>query len=163
MLPAASRAEGADNPVKSSAVVSLDAPDWLVARDPKNIGQQEHWCREPRGDAKRVRVPGIFQEALGDYHGVAWYWRDFAAPASPHPDGRYLLRFWMVDYLADVWLNGVHVGRHEGGEEAFTFDVTAAIKPGAANRLAVRVLNPTTQPIDGMALRLVPGRNKTIT
>jgi hypothetical protein len=160
LLPAAPWAEGADSPVKSSAVISLDAPDWLVARDPKNVGQQEQWCHQPRGDAKRVRVPGIFQEALGDYHGVAWYWRDFTAPVSPHPDGRYLLRFWMVDYLADVWVNGIHFGRHEGGEEAFTFDVTAAVKPGAANRLAVRVLNPAAQPIDGMALRLVPGRNK---
>ncbi len=161
MLPAVSRADGAENTaVKSSTIVSLDAPDWLVAHDPKNVGRQEQWWLAPRADAKRVRVPGIFQEALGDCHGVAWYWRDFAAPLNPHAESRYLIRFWMVDYLADVWLNGVHVGRHEGGEEAFVFDVTKAIKPGAANRLAVRVLNPTSQAIEGMALRLVPGRNK---
>ena len=162
LLPAASRAEGAENQaVKASTVVLLDAPDWLVAHDPKNVGRQEQWWLVPRADAKRVRVPGIFQETLGDCHGVAWYWRDFTAPVNPHPEGRYLIRFWMVDYLADVWVNGVHVGRHEGGEEAFVFDVTNAIKPGAANRLAVRVLNPTSQPIEGLALRLVPGRNKT--
>ena len=161
VLPAVSRADGAENTaVKSSTIVSLDAPDWLVAHDPKNVGRQEQWWLAPRADAKRVRVPGIFQEALGDCHGVAWYWRDFAAPLNPHAESRYLIRFWMVDYLADVWLNGVHVGRHEGGEEAFVFDVTKAIKPGAANRLAVRVLNPTSQAIEGMALRLVPGRNK---
>lgn len=53
------------------------------------------------------------------YHGVAWYWRDFAAPANPHQDGRYWLRFWAVDYKADVWLNGVPVGGHEGGETPF--------------------------------------------
>jgi hypothetical protein len=145
---------------KSTAMVSLDAPDWLVAHDPKNVGQQEQWWLTPHADAKRGRVPGIFQEAIGDCHGVAWYWRDFAAPVNPHAQGRYLLRFWMVDYLADVWLNGVHVGRHEGGEEAFVFDVTNAVKPGAANRLTVRVLNPAAQLIDGMALRLVPGRNR---
>jgi hypothetical protein len=161
LLPAGSRAKGAEDLApRSSTVVSLDAPDWLVAPDPKNVGRQAQWWRAPRADARRVRVPGIFQEALGDYHGVAWYWRDFAAPANPRPQGRYLLRFWMVDYLADVWLNGIHVGRHEGGEEAFVLDLTDAIKPGAPNRLAVRVLNPTAQPIDGMALRLVPGRNK---
>ena len=84
----------------------------------------------------------------------------FHRPGQSCAEGRYLIRFWMVDYLADVWLNGVHVGRHEGGEEAFVFDATNAIKPGAANRLAVRVLNPTSQAIEGMALRLVPGRNK---
>jgi hypothetical protein len=100
------------------------------------------------------------QEALPDHHGVAWYWRDFTPAANPHREGRYLLRFWMVDYLADVWLNDVHVGRHEGGEEAFVLDVTDAIKPNAANRLAVRVLNPTGQLIDGIILGQAPGRNK---
>ena len=61
-------------------------------------------------------MPWIIQEAFPGYHGVAWYWRDFNAPANPHAGGRYLLRFWAVDYLAEVWLNGVHVGGHEGGE-----------------------------------------------
>jgi len=31
----------------------------------------------------------------------------------------------------------------------FVFDVTEAIKPGSSNRLAIRVLFPDTQPIDG--------------
>ena len=57
----------------------------------------------------------------------------------------------LVDYLAEVWLNGVKVGGHEGGEGVFVLDVTHAIKPGK-NRLAVRVLNPTNEPIDGIAL-----------
>ena len=86
------------------------------------------------------------------YHGVAWYWRDFTPPANPHAQGRYLLRFWNVDYLADVWLNGVHVGRHEGACEPFVLDVTDAVKPQAVNHLAVRVLNPTNEPIDGITL-----------
>ncbi len=51
-----------------------------------------------------------------------------------------------MDYKADVWLNGVLVGGHEGGETPFTLDVTEAIKPLATNRLAVRVLNPTNEP-----------------
>ena len=40
-----------------------------------------------------------------------------------------LLRFWQVDYLADVWVNGVHVGQHEGGEDPFVCDVTDASSP----------------------------------
>ena len=49
-----------------------------------------------------------------------------------------MLRFWAVDYLAEVWLNGRRVGAHEGGETPFVLDVTDAIKPGEGNRLAVR-------------------------
>ena len=52
--------------------------------------------------------------------------------------------------LAEVWLNGVPVGQHEGGEDPFVLDVTEAIKPQATNRIAVRVLNPSYEPIDGI-------------
>ena len=137
---------------RSSSVVSLDGPGWLLATDPKNVGREQKWWEKPVAEAKAARVPGILQEAFPTYHGVAWYWRDLTPPANPHAQGRYLLRFWNVDYLADVWLNGVHVGRHEGACEPFVLDVTEAVKPQAVNRLAVRVLNPTNEPIDGIKL-----------
>ena len=117
----------------SSTVVSLDGDQWLLATDPTNVGRGEEWFKTPRAEAKSTNVPWIIQDAFPGYHGVAWYWRDFAAPANPHTQGRYLLRFWAVDYKGDVWLNGVQVGGHEGGETPFTLDVTEAIKPGAPN------------------------------
>ena len=138
---------------RSGLVVSLDGT-WLLAPDPQNVGRQEKWWEKPAAGAKPTKVPWIIQDAFPGYHGVAWYWRDFTAPANPHVEGRYLLRFWAVDYLAEVWLNGVAVGGHEGGEGPFVLDVTAAIKPGQPNLLAVRVLNPTNEPIDGIALPL---------
>jgi hypothetical protein len=63
--------------------------------------------------------------------------------------------------LADVYLNGQPVGRHEGAEDPFELDVTEAIRPGAGNLLAVRVLNPTHEPIDGLALAATPRSCKT--
>jgi hypothetical protein len=75
---------------------------------------------------------------------------------------RYLLRFWAVDYMADVWLNDVYVGGHEGGETPFVLDVTEVINPLEKNRLAVRVLNPTNEPIDGIVLNETPHRSKAI-
>ena len=86
----------------------------------------------------------------------------FAAPARPDAGGRYLLRFWAVDYLAEVWLNGAPVGGHEGGETPFVLDVTAAIRPGQHNLLAVRVLNPTHEPIDGIVLNQTAHRCKVM-
>lgn len=148
--------------VAPTQVISLDGSDWLLAPDPKNVGRQEQWWQAPRPEAKRTKVPWIIQDAFPGYHGVAWYWRDFVAPANPRPGGRYLLRFWAVDYLAEVWLNGVRLGLHEGPESPFLLDATAAIKPHGANRLAVRVLNPTHEPIDGIVLSQVPHRNKAL-
>ena len=116
--------------IDSASVISLDGPSWLLATDPKNAGRDQQWWEKPAADGRTTKVPGIIQEIFPGYHGVAWYWRNFIAPANPHPQGRYLLRFWQVDYLADVWVNGFHVGRHEGPENPFVFDVTEALKPG---------------------------------
>jgi len=145
-----------------SRIVALDGPDWRLATDKDNKGREEKWFEGPRPEAKAAKVPWIIQETFPGYHGVAWYWRDFTAPANPHADGHYLLRFWQVDYLAEVWLNGRPVGGHEGGETPFVLDVTAAIQPGEKNRLAVRVLNPTNEPIDGIRLAETARRCKVV-
>lgn len=143
---------GAATSQTSSTVVSLDGSCWQIATDPQNVGREEKWWQAPRADAKPARVPGIMQEVFPLYHGLAWYWRDFTPPANPHTGGRYLLKFWNVDYLADVWVNGIHVGQHEAACEPFVLDVTDAIKPGVVNKVAVRVLNATNEPIDGIKL-----------
>ncbi len=151
-------------PVEAGDVTSLDGPEWLLATDPGNVGRDEEWFLAPphEVEAKQTRVPWIIQEPFPGYHGVAWYWRDFNVPQHPDPQGRVLLRFWGVDYLAEIWLNGKKVGAHEGGETPFVLDVTDAVKPNAANRLAVRVLNPTHQPIDGIVLNQTPKQARVI-
>ena len=145
----------------AARVIPLDGPGWHLATDPNNVGLAQKWGEKPSGEARQVKCPSIIQDAFPGYHGVAWYWREFLPPANPHAAGRYLLRFWQVDYLADVWVNGVHVGRHEGGEDPFVLDSSDAVKPGVANLLVVRVLNPTGAAIDGISLAQTPRRNKT--
>ena len=146
----------------ASSVVLLDGDEWLLTIDPNNVGQEEQWYKKPREEAKQTKVPWIIQDSFPGYHGVAWYWRELTAPDSLHEHGRYLIRFWAVDYKADVWLNGVHIGEHEGGESPFVLDVTGAIKPQQLNLLSVRVLNPTHEPIDGIVLNETPHRNKAL-
>ena len=146
----------------ASSVHSLDGDGWRIATDPKNEGREAKWFAAPRAEAKPTKVPWIIQDAFPGYHGVAWYWREFDAPANPHAGGRSLLRFWAVDYLAEVWLNGTRVGGHEGGETPFVLDVTDAIRPGAKNLLAVRVLNPTHERIDGIVLNETPKQARVI-
>ena len=145
-----------------SRTQSLDGPDWWIATDPQNTGREEKWFEAPRPEAKPTKVPWVIQDIFPDYHGVVWYWHDFTTPSNPHPDGLFVLRFLAVDYYAEVWLNGVCIGKHEGSEDPFEFDVSDTLKPGTSNRLAVRVLNPTMEAIDGMPLLATTRSQKNI-
>ena len=71
-----------------------------------------------------------------------WYRRSFQAPATP-PGHRLLLHFGAVDWEARVSLNGHLCGTHRGGYDAFSFDITDAVKPGADNALIVAVADAT--------------------
>jgi len=133
---------------------------WMLALDPDNSGRGKRWFEKSIPDSQEVEVPCTIQQYFPGYCGVAWYWRKFTAPSSCYANGRYLLRFGAVDYLADVWVNGIHTGWHEGGETPFTVDITNAVKQDQDNLLVVRVLNPKNEPIDGIKLQETPHRNK---
>lgn len=71
-----------------------------------------------------------------------WYRREVIVPQGFIPaDGRLLLHFGAVDQEAAVYLNGVLLGRHMGGYNAFTLDATDALGP--TNTLVVRVHDDT--------------------
>ncbi len=159
-LPLAAHAMPSGSAISAQHVISLENNAWRIACDPKNEGRDQAWWKEPLPEAQSVIVPHIIQETFPGYHGVAWYWLDLDIPPHPIDNGRYLLRFWAVDYLAEVWVNGAPVGGHEGGETPFTLDITSAVKPGPDNRIALRVLNPGADRIDGFTLDETPHRNK---
>ncbi|MHB8958781.1 MAG: glycoside hydrolase family 2 TIM barrel-domain containing protein [Candidatus Limnocylindrales bacterium] len=137
-------------------------PDtWLLEMDPDNAGRAGHWFDEPQLEARPAPVPGIIQQVFPGFHGVAWYWTRFEAERLPAASQRAVLHFGAVDYLADVWLNGVAVGGYEGGETPFELDVTEALHAGE-NLVAVRVVNPANERIDGLVLAEIPHRNKRV-
>lgn len=74
---------------------------------------------------------------------VGFYRRKFHAPDFT-AGGRVMLHFEGVLYGAEVWLNGVRLGRHLGGFTGFEFDATEAVRPGRENLLAVKVTKATT-------------------
>ena len=83
-------------------------------------------------------------------HRSAYYRREFDIDRdSVDPEHRVLLHFGAVDYAADVWVNGVHVGGHAGGHTPFTFDITDALARHSRHAVVVRVEDPVddvTQP-----------------
>ena len=142
---------------------SVLSTGWKLEVDPTNIGREEGWFQHGTPDsAREVPVPGIIQQVYPAYHGVAWYWLPFQPEVIPDIRERALLHFGAVDYYADVWLNGVYVGQHEGGETPFDCDVTATLAPNVPNMLVVRVINPTAEPIDGLVLSEVPQTFKSL-
>ena len=69
-----------------------------------------------------------------------WYRRTFNAPELN--GGRLLLHFGAVDWRTRVYVNGAAVGEHQGGYDAFTFDITKALKPSGPQELVVAVWDP---------------------
>lgn len=129
---------------------------WVVAPDPQNEGRTGRWLdAAPPDTARETPIPAIIQQVFPGHHGVSWYWQRFTSHHDVGHGQRAPLRFGAVDYLAEVWLNGVAPGGHEGGETPFTLDATAALGAGHENLLAVRVLNPIDEPIDGITLAQV--------
>lgn len=77
-----------------------------------------------------------------------WYRRTLEVPAE-WSGGRVLLHFGAVDWEATVWLNGNLLGTHQGGYDAFSFDITESLRKDGPQELVLAVWDPTdtgTQP-----------------
>ncbi len=90
---------------------------------------------------EQTDVPGTLNPPPDTRQLGGWYRRSFDVPAS-WTGAATTLKFGAVNYIADVWLNGIHLGYHEGGYTPFAFDAGPALLPGQPNLLVVRVDNP---------------------
>ena len=79
-------------------------------------------------------VPEYYQDGV-------WYRKNFTVDAS-HAGDFAKLMFYAVNYVADVWLNDVYLGYHEGGYTPFAFNISSILNTGGNNTLVVRVDNP---------------------
>lgn len=89
--------------------------------------------------APRAALPSSWlthAPAMRHYQGLVWYQRRFNA--APQPGMRYFVRFGAANYVAEAWLNGQYLGRHEGGFTPFAFEVTEQLR-ASGNRLSVGV------------------------
>jgi len=98
------------------------------ADDARNITLPHTWNLDAlAGNSEYQRTTGNYMRRL--YIPAEW--------ASK----RLFLRFDGVQTVADVFVNGCHVGEHRGGFTAFTFEITDRVKFGAENHLLVVVSN----------------------
>lgn len=85
-------------------------------------------------------LSGIGKPSIPDQR--AWYRRSFTIP-SAWKGQRVLLHFGAVNWDSTVTVNGKSIGAHQGGYDAFEFDITDALKAGE-NELVVSAWNPIT-------------------
>ena len=109
-------------------------------------GTWEHE-RFPKGKlSSSILVPFAVESALSgvrEAHERLWYRRPFTVPAA-WKNQRVLLHFGAVDYECEAFVNGTSVGKHRGGYDPFSFDITAALTTGEQT-ITVRVWDPTVK------------------
>jgi beta-glucuronidase len=112
---------------------------WSFRFDPGDVGVDAGWG-EGFSRGRVIAVPASWNDQFEDhrdYLGVAWYQTRFDLPWG-WDERRVFIRFGSVNYLAQVWLNGVPLGHHEGGHLPFEFAVAPHLRP-EDNLLVVRV------------------------
>ena len=112
---------------------------------PINEGWRFYFKTERTSDnARHVTLPhswntdplaqGYWLETTGNYMNGMYIPKEWASK-------RLFVKFYGVQSVADVFVNGSHVGTHRGGGTAFVFEITDKIRFGTDNALLVMVSN----------------------
>lgn len=116
--------------------------EWEFQEDGSGDGERAGW-HDGRRLKEKINVPFCVEsKASGicrtNVSNIVWYKKRFTLDSGFAQGGSLLLNFGAVDYRTKVWLNGKHVGGHEGGFTPFRLDVTNAAVEGE-NVLSVQV------------------------
>ena len=122
--------------------IELPRTGWLFQKDKQRQGDELKWYLPGTADDDWQEIE-IAKFWPADYLGIGWYRGKFETPKLAEGSVAYL-HFGAVDESCWVWINGIYVGSHNVGTDAwdkpFRLEITDALKPGK-NFIAVRVLN----------------------
>jgi hypothetical protein len=117
-----------------------ETPGWLPATVPGTV-LVSYW------NAGALPDPNFgdnqFQISDSFFYSDFWYRDEFIVPA-PLPGRRIWMNFDGINWKADVYFNGAHVGRIDGAFTRASFDVTDLARPGLPNAVAVLIHKPDT-------------------
>ncbi len=138
------------------------AGTWQAWLDPGAVGLRDDWTtdltqrRPPAtapGSAFALQVPGPIEATEGTllYDGLFWLARDVEVPDAA-PGTRAALAFDQVNDVCRAWWDGDDLGEHEGGYDAFAFELSAQQASPGVHRLVLMVLD--TGPLETLGRRL---------
>ena len=123
---------------------------WQFRKDSLEVGESQSWQNGLK-DTRSIAVPGSWNEQFTDsrdYLGMVWYEKETYVP-SPWKGQRIFIRIGSATYASKLWINGKAVGKHEGGNLPFAFEISSLINWGATNRISIQlenILKPTRVP-----------------
>ena len=135
----------------AGAKVQRDPPNlfplpeiWRFHLDYDNKGLEQGYSKVDYDDSKGWQPLSSWNFPASQGYGSqigGYFWHRVRFTAPKFPAGRkVLLRIGSLDDTGDVYLNGVKVGTQpepRNWDKSFAMDITAAVKPGEANVLAV--------------------------
>lgn len=116
---------------------------WEYAIIPKD-------AQEPAKYQGHILVPFAVESALSGVgktvgkDSILWYKNIVTLPVSAKGKD-VLLHFGAVDWQAEIFVNGKSAGKHEGGFDPFSLNITSLLKKGTQQEIKVRVWDPTDQ------------------
>ena len=120
----------------------------------QNLNGEWEYAIKPVGEAEpasfdgNILVPFAVESSLSGVQkevgekNELWYKRSFTVPAK-WKGKDVMLNFGAVDWKAEVFVNDVLVGSHKGGYTPFSFNITPFLKGSGAQKLVVRVWDPS--------------------
>lgn len=114
---------------------------WDFQIDASNVGIEKKYYSNTSFD-NEIIVPFCPESKLSgienkDFMNNVWYQRIIEIP-SDWKDKMILLNFGAVYYNCEVFIDGVFVNRHFGGNSSFSIDITKFVLPGNKHNLVVR-------------------------
>ena len=126
----------------------LERTDWV------NLNGEWEYAIKPKGEVEpksfdgNILVPFAVESSLsgvqkevGDMNEL-WYKRTFSVPAN-WKNKDIVLNYGAVDWKADVFINDILIGSHQGGFTPFSFNITPYLNGKNNQKLVVRVWDPS--------------------
>lgn len=116
--------------------------EWNFTFDRENKGEKEKWYKGVDFE-RNIIVPFTYETSASgigeeEFCPNIWYQKSVVIP-SEYENKEVVLHFQAADYITKVWVNGIFVGKHKGGQVAFSFTITDYVADSNEVNIVVKI------------------------